>query len=778
MTITTSTRSITKRVSGLLRQMNLDEKLAQLGSFWIFDLQTKGELDPKKVQTKLGLGVGQISRIGGASTYDPLSSAKIANSIQRFLVNETRLGIPAMLHEECCSGAMILGGTVYPQMIGLASTFQPELAQKMTTTIRKQLRAIGAHQGLAPVLDVSRDPRWGRVEETFGEDPTLVSHFGMAYIRGLQGESLSDGILATGKHFVGHSLSEGGLNCAPVHIGQHELWEVFLAPFQAAIRDAGLVSMMNAYPELDGEVVATSRRILTDLLRGGLGFDGLVVSDYLAITMIHDYHKVAVDKSAAAAMALNAGIDVELPVTDCYFEPLKIALEAGDVSLEQVDTSVSRHLQKKFEIGMFDKPYVDENHVYEVFETAEQRILALELARKSIVLLKNDGLLPLKKTIGSLAVIGPNADEGRNQFGDYTYAAVLDRMQILPAENSSFSEYDPTKIAGQSVKVVTVLDGIRSVVSPATKILYARGCGNLDDSREGFNDAIKAAEHADAVVLVLGDRSGLDPSCSTGETRDSVDLHLPGLQEELARAIISTGKPIVIVLINGRPLAIPWLDEQVNSIVEAWLPGEEGGAAIADILFGNVNPGGKLPVTFPRHVGQLPSYYNYKPSGMNSHWYGDYVTEKVTPLYPFGHGLSYTKFEYSHLSINREQATRGENVDVSFTLTNCGSVAGDEVAQFYIRDEIATMPRPVKELKGYVRLFLQPGELRKVTFTLPVDQLAFYDVDLNLILEPGKIEVMLGSSSNDIRLRGTFNLIGTKIMPVKQRVFVCPVKVN
>ena len=776
--MTTSTRSITKRVSDLLGQMNLDEKLAQLGSYWIFDLQTKGELDPQKVQAKLGVGIGQISRIGGASTYDPLSSAKIANSIQRFLVNETRLGIPAMLHEECCSGAMILGGTVYPQMIGLASTFQPELAQKMTTTIRKQLRAIGAHQGLAPVLDVSRDPRWGRVEETFGEDPTLVSHFGMAYIRGLQGESLSDGILATGKHFVGHSLSEGGLNCAPVHIGQHELWEVFLAPFQAAIRDAGLVSMMNAYPELDGEVVATSRRILTDLLRGGLGFDGLVVSDYLAITMIHDYHKVAVDKSAAAAMALNAGIDVELPVTDCYFEPLKIALEAGDVSLEQVDTSVSRHLQKKFEIGMFDKPYVDENHVYEVFETAEQRILALELARKSIVLLKNDGLLPLKKTIGSLAVIGPNADEGRNQFGDYTYAAVLDRMQILPAENSSFSEYDPTKIAGQSVKVVTVLDGIRSVVSPATKILYARGCGNLDDSREGFNDAIKAAEHADAVVLVLGDRSGLDPSCSTGETRDSVDLHLPGLQEELARAIISTGKPIVIVLINGRPLAIPWLDEQVNSIVEAWLPGEEGGAAIADILFGNVNPGGKLPVTFPRHVGQLPSYYNYKPSGMNSHWYGDYVTEKVTPLYPFGHGLSYTKFEYSHLSINREQATRGENVDVSFTLTNCGSVAGDEVAQFYIRDEIATMPRPVKELKGYVRLFLQPGELRKVTFTLPVDQLAFYDVDLNLILEPGKIEVMLGSSSNDIRLRGTFNLIGTKIMPVNQRVFVCPVKVN
>ena len=778
MTISTSIQPIKKRVSDLLGQMTLDEKLAQLGSCWIYDLQTKGEFDPQKLQAKLEHGIGQITRLGGASTYEPLSAARTANSIQRFLVKETRLGIPAMLHEECCSGAMILGGTIFPQMIGLASTFQPELAQKMTTTIRKQLRAIGTHQGLAPVLDVSRDPRWGRVEETFGEDPTLVSHFGMAYIRGLQGESLSEGILATGKHFVGHSLSQGGLNCAPVHIGQHELWDVFLAPFQAAIRDAGLVSMMNAYPELDGEVVAASRRILTDLLRGALGFDGLVVSDYQAVTMIHDYHKAAVDKSAAAALALNAGIDVELPVTDCYCDPLKIALNAGDISLEQVDTSVHRHLQKKFEIGLFDQPYVDENHVYEVFETREQRALALELARKSMVLLKNDGLLPLKKTIRLLAVIGPNADDGRNQLGDYSYAAVLDRMRILPAENSSFSEYDPVALAGQSVKVVTALDGIRAAVSPMTKILYARGCDSLGGSRDGFNDAIKAAEQAEAVVLILGDRSGLDPSCTTGETRDSVDLHLPGLQEELARAIISTGKPIVVVLVNGRPFATPWLDEEVNSILEAWLPGEEGGTAIADILFGDVNPGGKLPITFPRHVGQLPSFYNYKPSGMNSHWYRNYVSEKVTPLYPFGHGLSYTKFEYSDLFINREQATSGENVDVSFKLTNCGSVAGDEVTQFYIRDEFATTPRPVKELKGYVRLFLRPGETRKVTFKLAVDQLAFYDVDLNLVLEPGMIEVMLGSSSEDIRLHGAIKIVGAKIIPVKQRVFVCPVEVN
>jgi beta-xylosidase len=778
MTISAAKQSIANRVSTLLGQMTLDEKLAQLGACWIYDLQSKGGLDLQKVQARLQYGIGQITRLGGASTYDPLAAAKTANTIQRFLVEETRLGIPALLHEECCSGAMVLGGSMFPQMIGLASTFQPALAERMTTAIRKQLRAIGAHQGLAPVLDVSRDPRWGRVEETFGEDPTLVSHFGMAYIRGLQGDSLSEGILATGKHFVGHSLSQGGLNCAPVHVGQRELWDVFLAPFQAAIRDAGLASIMNAYPELDGEVVAASRRILTDLLRGSLGFDGLVVSDYEAVIMIHSFHKAAADKSAAARLALSAGIDVELPVTDCYAEPLKAALEAGDLNLDLVDASVCRHLEKKFEAGLFDNPYVDENHVYEVFETAEQRALALELARKSMVLLKNDGLLPLKKTIGTLAVIGPNADAGRNQLGDYSYAAVLDRLQITPPENSSFSDCDPAALDGRSVKVITVLDGVRAAVAPATKILYARGCDNLDGNHEGFEEAVRAAEQAEAVLLVLGDRSGLDQSCTTGETRDSADLHLPGLQEELARAVISTGKPVAVVLVNGRPLAVPWLDERANSVLEAWLPGEEGGTAVADILFGDVNPGGKLPITFPRHVGQVPIFYNNKPSGMHSHWYGDYVSEKVAPLYPFGHGLSFTCFEFSNLSVDRTKVGSGESLDISCMLRNGGAVAGEEVVQLYTHTEFASSPRPVKELRGYVRLFLQPGEVCKVTFNLPVDQLAFYDGDLNLVVEPGQVKVMLGCSSADIRLLGEFEITGSKKVSVKDRVFVCPVEIE
>ncbi|MCX6032211.1 MAG: glycoside hydrolase family 3 C-terminal domain-containing protein [Chloroflexi bacterium] len=773
--VTSSTHS---QVENILAQMTLDEKLAQLGSYWIYDLQTKGELDAQKIGDKLKNGIGQITRVAGASTLDPVSAAKVANHLQKFLVESTRLGIPAILHEECCCGAMVLGGTMYPQMLGLASTFQPELAESMTKAIGKQLRAIGAQQALAPMLDVSRDPRWGRVEESFGEDPTLVSHFSVAYIKGLQGGNLKDGVMATGKHFVGHSLSQGGLNCGPVHMGMREVYDIYLAPFQAAIRDAGLASIMNSYPELDGEVVAASRRILTGLLRDKLGFDGLVVSDYAAVIMIHTYHGAAKDLRTAGKLALEAGIDVELPTVVCYGDPLKAALEAGDLNLETIDLSVGRHLQKKFELGLFENPYVAEGRVLEVFETHENRDLAREIARRSMVLLKNDGVLPFKKTIGTLAVIGPNAHNGRNQLGDYSYTAMLEWVRFTAPEGASFSDVDPAAFARHDVRIVTVLEGINAAVSRKTEVLYAQGCDVLGGDTSGFAAAVEIAQKADAVLLVLGDRSGLMPFCSTGETRDSADLRLPGVQEELARAVIATGKPAIVVLVNGRPFALPWLAENANAILEAWLPGEEGGNAVADILFGDANPGGKLPISFPRSVGQVPIFYNYKPSGMRSNWYVDYVNEKVTPLYPFGHGLSYTTFEYGALAISRKQATSGESVGISFKVANTGGVAGDEVVQLYIRDEFASLPRPVKELKGYTRLTLQPGENKIVTFQLPVDQLAFYDADLNLVLEPGRIFVMVGSSSDDIRLRGEFEITGAGKIPVEERVFVCPVTVR
>jgi beta-glucosidase len=769
---------VAKRVANLLSQMTLEEKLAQLYSHWLRDLlDDSRSISSDKMEQRLALGIGQITRLGGSSIFDLVSIARAANTLQRFLVTRTRLGIPAIVHDECCSGYMALGGTIYPLMIGLAGTFQPELAEKMTTVIRCQMRAVGAHQGLAPVLDVVRDPRWGRVEETFGEDPTLVSQFGMAYVRGLQGKNLKDGgVMATGKHFVAHSLSEGGMNCAPVHMGKRDLMDIYISPFQAAIRDAGLHTIMNAYPELDGELVATSRAILTDLLRGELGFEGLVVSDYDAIMMIHSYHHVAEDPTSAAVLALSAGIDVEMPSSDCYCKPLKRAIETSQVSMEMVDAAVSRHLQKKFELGLFENPYVDEGRVLEVFETPDQRALAWSIASQSITLLSNDGLLPLKKTIGTIAIIGPNADSGRNLQGAYSYAAQLELMLSVVPPDSPLSGLDPTSVADQTVRIPTILEAIRAAV-PSANVLYARGCDNLALDRSGFDEALQAGRAADAVVLVLGDRSGLMPNCTAGETRDSADLRLPGVQEELAQAVFALGKPVVVVLVNGRPLAIPELAEKASAVLEAWLPGEEGGAAVAAVLFGEVNPGGKLPITFPRHVGQVPIFYNQKPSGGKSNWYQDYVNVDHGPLYPFGHGLSYTTFEYSNFSLSTRQIEAGGVVDVSLNIRNSGTLAGDEVVQLYTCDEYGCVPRPVKELKGFARLSLPPDKTRRVTFHLPVNQLAFYDEVMKLVVEAGTIKVMVGSSSADIRCEGSFKIVGERKTAVKDRLFVCPVEI-
>jgi beta-glucosidase len=768
-----------RRVADLLGRMTLDEKLAQLYSCWLRDLlEDSHSLSTRKMEALLTLGIGQITRLGGSSLFDPVSSARAANTLQHFLVTNTRLGIPAIIHEECCAGYMALGATAFPQMISLAGTFQPELAGEMTAAIRAQMRAVGAHHGLAPVLDVARDPRWGRLEETFGEDPTLVSCFGLAYVRGLQGPDLKDGgVMATGKHFVGYSLSQGGMNCAPVHMGPRDLWDVYLAPFQAVIRLANLHTIMNAYPELDGELVAASPSILTHLLRRELGFEGLLVSDYEAIIMIHNYHHVAADRSEAAVLALRAGIDVETPGRDCYSLPLKQAILEGKVEMDKVDAAVSRHLLKKFELGLFENPLVDEGRVLEVFETLDQRGLARRIASQGMVLLANDGLLPLGKTIRTLAVIGPNADSGRNLLSAYSYAAQVEYMLSIMASDHPLAGIDPASLAPQAVRIPTILEAIRQAV-PSANVLYARGCDNLDPDPSGIEEAVRISQQADAVVLVLGDRSGLLPDCTTGETRDSVDLRLPGVQNELAQAVLAAGKPVAVVLVNGRPLAIPELTEKASATLEAWLPGEEGAAAVADVLFGDVNPGGRLPITFPRHVGQVPLFYNQKPSGGKSNWYGDYVSTSRSPLYPFGHGLSYTAFEYVNLNLSTRQAAAGGTVDVSLDLHNTGPCAGDEVVQLYTCDEYASLPRPVKELKGFIRLNLQPGETRRITFHLPVDLLAFYDEDFKLVVEAGTIKVMLGASSTDIRCEGTFEIVGPPKTIIKDRLFVCPVEIS
>ncbi len=767
---------ISSRVSELLARMTLEEKIAQLGSCWMYEIQTLGVLDSAKVEARLANGIGQITRLGGSSIYTPQEVAEVGNQLQRHLREKTRLGIPAILHEECCVGLVAPCNSVFPQIIGLASTFQPELARQMTDSIRSEMLAVGARQGLAPVLDVARDPRWGRIEETFGEDPTLVSQFGVEYIRGLQGDDLREGVLATAKHFIGHSFSLGGMNCAPVHLGWRELFDVYMGPFEAAIRDAGLATMMNAYPQLDGEVVAASRKILTDLLREKLGFDGLVVSDYEAVVMIHNYHWAAQTRKEAAIKALTAGIDVELPSTACYGEDLVDALQSGELDMEVLDLSVRRHLQKKFELGLFDNPFVDEHTVLAQIDTPASRALAYEIAAKSMVLLKNDGTLPLHPTGVTLAVIGPNADSKRCMMGDYSYTSMAELLQAVPNPDCGVNLLGADDLRRFEVPVPSVLEVLEQK-HPNIKLRFARGCDIASNDESGIAEAVAAAQESDVALVFVGGISGLAPHATTGEFRDSTDLRLPGVQEKLVQAVISTGKPVVLVLLNGRPVAMPELVEPASAILEAWIPGEEGARAVVDTLFGEINPGGRLPLSVPRSAGQVPVFYNYKPSGQWSNIYGDYVNQKASALFPFGFGLSYTTFVYSDLRIAQPAAKAGETVNISLKVQNTGSRAGDEVVQLYVRDEFASFPRPVKELRGFVRLSLQPGETREVIFHLPVDQLAFHDGDLRLVVEPGTIRVMAGSSSEDIRLYGSFEISGDTV-EIKDRVFVCPVEVR
>ncbi len=771
-------KEIRRKVTELISRMTIEEKIAQLGSYWVYDLQTKGKLDPGKIKAKLANGIGQITRNAGACNLMPLETARSANLLQKFLKEQTRLGIPAIIHEECCAGLMSAGSTVFPQMIGLASTFRPELAEQMTSAIRLQMRAVGAHQGLAPVLDVARDPRWGRVEETFGEDPSLVSRFGVAYIKGLQTDDLLKGVMATGKHFVGHSFSQGGLNCGPVHLGPRDLWDTYLLPFQAAIRDAGLASMMNAYPELDGEVVAASKRILTGLLRETLGFDGVVVSDYEAISMIHNYHNAAATKQEAALKALSAGIDVELPTVSYYGEDLLKALDSGKISIETVDQAVSRHLQKKFELGLFENPFVDEGSVLSVYETPQNRLLAYEIACQSLVLLKNDGVLPLNKSIKKIAVIGPNADSSRSLMGDYSYAAVAELLSFMPDPNSAFAGMSRKEVETPTVTIPTILDEIKNLAGTSLHVTYESGCEINSADESGFEKAVLTAGQADAVIMVMGGRSGLTLENTTGEFRDATDLGLPGVQEKLIDAIADVGKPVILVLVNGRPSAIPDVTEKVNAILEAWIPGEEGARAVADALFGKVNPGGKLPLSIPRSAGQVPVFYNHKPSGMRSNIFGDYYNEPVKPLFPFGHGLSYSTFQFTDLSVDKPGYKGGETIKISLKVKNTGNLKGDEVVQLYVRDEIASLPRPVKELKDFIRVTLDPGESKVITFQMKTDHLAYYDEDMELMVEPGKFKVMIGSSSEDIRLTGEFEVGGEQKYKVDQRVYQCKVEVE
>ena len=741
---------IGERVADLLARMSLEEKVAQLGSAWVFQLADGARLDPAAPDL-LRHGLGQVTRISGASSLAAREAATLANAIQRHLVSSTRLGIPAIVHEEICSGVMARGSTIFPQAIGLASTWEPSLAAALAEAVRAQMRATGAHQGLSPVLDVCRDPRWGRTEETFGEDPYLVSRMGVAFVRGLQGDDLGTGVIATAKHFVGYGASEGGLNWAPPHIGPRELREVHLRPFEAVVRAAGVRAVMHAYNELDGVPVAADRSLLTGVLRDEWGFDGCVVSDYFSIRQLAEYHHLAVDAEAAAVLALEAGLDVELPGTDCYGDPLLRAARAGRVAEATIDAAVARVLTAKFELGLFERPYVDPERAAVAVDTPGDRRLARTIARKSLVLLRNDGALPLSG--GRIAVIGPNADTARHLFGDYTYPAHVESLEeVLLSGKNVFSMPLDARRRPDSVDVAatTIAGALAARFGPG--VVHAPGCGVTDGSRAGFAAAVELAAASDVAVMVMGDKAGLTDDCTSGESRDVASLDLPGVQEDLARAVIDAvadeGTPVVLVLVAGRPLGSAWLHAQCAAVLMAWLPGHEGGEAIAEALAGDVVPGGKLPLSYPRSAGQVPVFYGHKISGGRSHWKGDYVDLAADPLYPFGHGLSYTSFSVRDVAlVGDTELSWHDTVTTRAVVTNTGDRPGDEVVQLYVRDPAASVTRPVLELKSFVRVSLAPGESRTVTFATPAGQLGFHGRDLDYVVEPGRIDVLVGTSS-------------------------------
>jgi beta-glucosidase len=763
-----------------MAEMTPAEKAAQLWGIWaIALLDEHRRFVPERQPEVLKNGVGQISRLGANALVNPPQVAALANQIQRYIIENTRLGIPAMIHEETCAGILMRGATTFPQSIGQAATWNPALIEEMTIAMRHQMRAVGAHHALAPVLDVVRDARWGRVEETYGEDPFLVSALGTAYVRGLQGDNLKTGIAATAKHFVGYAASEGGMNWAPSHIPARELREIYVTPFKAVIKEGKIATIMNAYQEMDGIPCGVSKELLVDLLRGEMGFTGLIVSDYFTIAQIVDYHHLTTDRSEAARMALEVGLDIELPTPNGYGDPLLAGLESGQIKMSLVDACVERVLTAKFDWGLFDQPYVDEGRVLEVFSKPETVDLSRQIAQQSLVLLKNDGaLLPLSKTLGKIAVIGPSADSARLMQGDYHYPSHFEHMfnpDVSPDAPTAARE-DVIDWTEHFPPTVTVLQGVRQMVSVHTQVDYARGCDILSTDTSGFAEATALAAQADVAIVVVGDKSGLAPGCTSGESIDRADLNLPGVQQQLVEAIYATGTPTVVVLTNGRPYTLAWIAEHIPAVLVAWLPAEQGGAAVADALFGDINPGGKLPVSFPRHVGQVPVFYNHKPSGGRSHWQGSYVEIGTDPLYPFGFGLSYTQFEYSDLRISPHSVTAEDVVQVSLNVTNTGDRAGEEVVQLYIGDPIATVTRPVRALKGFTRLMLQPKECRTVTFELDVRHFAFYDRDMRYQVEPGTVIVEAGSSSKDIHLKGELQIVGQSTEV--EQVFFTPVRIE
>jgi beta-glucosidase len=742
---------VSDRLSDLIKRMTVEEKVAQMVCLWrqkqavLFD--ENGKLDLNKLKCHFPHGIGQIARISDTSGgLNPVQMADFANTLQRFLLEETRLGIPVIVHEECLHGLVAIDATSYPQPIGLASTFDPSLVEEIYTAIAEDARSRGTHQALTPVVDVARDPRWGRVEETFGEDPFLVAQMGIAAVRGLQGDgSLKDKkrIIATLKHFAAHGQPESGSNCGPGNYSERLLRDTFFYPFREVLEKANALSIMPSYNEIDGVPSHANKWLLRDILRGEWGFKGLAVSDYFAITELNlrdeaTSFALAQDKDEAALLAAHAGVNIELPDGDCYPNLVEL-VRKGKLSESVLDELVAPLLRYKFQMGLFEDPYVHVDAIQHAVKLEQERELALRAACETITLLKNEGaLLPLRLKKGdTIAVIGPNAD--RKLLGGYS---------------------------GKPKYYTSVLQGIKEKAGTDLNVLYSEGCKitvggswdedvvtqpNPEDDRRSIEQAVETAKKASIVILALGDNEQTSREAwSKVHLGDRASLDLVGMQNELVKAVLQTGKPIVVLLFNGRPNSMNYVQPRVPAIVECWYLGQETGHAVAHVLFGDHNPSGKLPISIPRSVGHIPCFYNHKPSARRG-----YLFDDISALYPFGFGLSYTTFSFSNLRLEKSKIRKDQPTKVLVDVKNTGRTAGGETVQMYIRDIFSSVTRPVKELRGFKKIYLEVGESTTVALDILPEHLAFTNIDMKYGVESGDFEIMVGNSSRDKDLTKT-----------------------
>lgn len=772
---------VSERVEDLMGRMTLREKVMQLTCVYGFG----GMIDFSEFTD----GIGQIGMSNGTQTIE--GNVELVNRVQKTLVEETRLGIPAIFHVETLNGGSLAGATTYPIPLGLAASFDDGLVHEMASQIRSEMVASGQKMALAPVLDVSRDPRWGRQGETYGESPTLTSVMGCAYISGMQGGLGKDGMSACAKHFLGYAASEGGINMAGAHIGAREFREVYAKPFAAAIDKADLRGVMNCYLAVDGEPVTGTRKYLTDLLRGELGFKGVVVADYGSIDKLYDVFHVTKDYADAGARALSAGVDVETPRRICLNDEFISRVESGEIPMEVIDTALRRHLTLKFELGLFEHPYADLASAKKLCQSTQHIATAYKLASEAMTLLKNENnILPLRDQ-KRIAVIGPNADDARALFGGYTYPAFYEGMRSILLGVSQSMGLEGVEGSDEQVASLkqmlsalpevrdlirrdypgakTVLEAIREAAPAGTQVLYARGCGNLEMDDSGFAKAIDAARDSEVILYVCGGQNGSADGCTMGENVDACSIGLAGSQEALLRTLIETGKPVVVIHMDGRPLSSVFAAEHAAAILEAWHPGQMGSQAIADTIFGKNNPGGKLPVTVVRHAGQVPIYAEQnRGSGVlgrglsNNNITQGYVDEPGFPLYPFGHGLSYTSFELTDYKVSAKEMTSDGSVTVSCKVKNTGKTAGAEVIQLWFTDKTASVVRPNKELAGFVRVELQPGEYKEVGFQFFADETALFDSALRWAVEAGEVELFIGNSYGNLTSVGTVNVTTSK----------------